>query len=233
MKKTIFIFIVFFQTLEFSQNLEGMEGLFFIPSADIKGDSKVTVGTNYLDKSIVSFGNFNKSAENYFISLNFLPFIEASVRITRLNGLSSSNTQAIGDRTPSIKLKLSEESLFFPSIAFGLHDIFAVFGGERAVHNNAFYTVATKNLKFGSIISNIAITLGYGTDHLDAANHNFVGIFGGLSLSVMDSVELIFENDSTRSNGAVKAKLFGHLNIVIGILKFKNISGGLSYSFYL
>lgn len=210
-----------------------MEGLLFIPSAEIHGDAKITIGTNYLDKSIVSFGQFRKSAENYFLSINFLPFAEASFRITRLNGLPSDNTQAIGDRTPSIKIRIKEESEYFPSLAFGLHDIFTVFGGERAVHNNALYGVATKNLKLGSLISNLSLTLGYGTEYLAAANHNFVGVFGGVSLTIMDSVELIFESDSKRSNGAIRTKLFNRINLLIGVLEFKNISGGLSYSFFL
>jgi len=231
--KKALLLILLLQTYSFSQNLEGMEGLLFIPSAEIHGDAKITVGTNFLDKSVVSFGGYNRSAENYFLTLNFLPFIEASIRITRLNGMSFKNSQAIGDRTPSMKIRIKEESESFPSLAVGLHDIFTVFGGTGAVHNNAFYTVATKNLKLGSIVSNVAITLGYGTDYLDAANHNFVGVFGGFSISVLNSVHFIVEYDSERTNGAIKAKLFDHLNVLIGILEFKNISCGLSYSFFL
>ncbi len=233
MKKALLVLILFLQTYSYSQNLEGMEGLFFIPSAEINADAKLTVGTNYLDRSIVSFGGFNISAENYFLSINFLPFVEASIRITRMNGLPSENSQAIGDRTPSIKLRIKEESEYFPSVAFGLHDIFTVFGGVGAVHNNALYGVATKNLNLGSIISSLSLTIGYGTDYLDAANHNFVGIFGGVSVKILDSVYFIIEYDSKRSNGAVRTQLFNHLNILIGFLEFKNISGGLSYSFFL
>jgi len=231
--KKVVLLILLLQTYSFSQNLEGMEGLLFIPSAEIHGDAKITVGTNFLDKSVVSFGGYNRSAENYFLSLNFLPFVEASIRITRLNGLPSINNQAIGDRTPSIKVRVKEESEYFPSLAFGLHDIFTVFGGEKAVHNNALYGVATKNLKLGSLISNLSLTLGYGTDYLAAANHNFVGIFGGTSIHFFNLFDVIAEYDAIRFNTALRTKLYNKINLIIGFLDLKDVSGGISFSFVL
>ena len=87
-----------------------MEGLFFIPSAEINQDAKVSFGVNYLDKNLISFGGYKNNATNYFLSFIFLPFIETSLRVTRLNGLPSMNNQAIGDRTASIKIRLLEES---------------------------------------------------------------------------------------------------------------------------
>lgn len=177
MKKVILLLSILGQTLAYSQNLEGMEGLFFIPSAEINQDAKVSFGVNYLDKNLISFGGYKNNATNYFLSFNFLPFIETSLRVTRLNGLPSTNNQAIGDRTASIKIRLLEESHIQPTISLGLHDLFTVFGGQSAVHNNSFYLIATKNFEFDMFLSNIAITIGYGTDLMSAANHNFVGGF--------------------------------------------------------
>lgn len=233
MKKVIFLLFILLQTLSYSQNLEGMEGLFFIPSAEISQDAKVTIGVNYLDKNLISFGGFKNNATNYFLSLNFLPFIESSLRITRLNGLPSINNQAIGDRTANIKIRLFEESNNQPAIAFGIHDLFTVFGGEGAVHNNACYLVVTKNFKLDMFLSNIDITIGYGSDLMRAANNNFVGVFCGLTFRLFEYFDLILEYDSKRVNGGLKAKFFNHFNLLVGSLDFKNVSGGISYSFQL
>ena len=233
MKKVILFLLILIRTISYSQNLEGMEGFFFIPSAEIYNDSKISFGTNYWNKDLVSFGNYQHDAVNYFLSLNFLPFIETSFRITRLNGLPSKNFQAIGDRTVSIKIKLVEESHILPALSIGVHDLFTVFGGQDAVHNNASYLIATKNFNFDLFISNIAITVGYGADILKAANHNFVGLFGGSSLRLFEYFDLILEYDSKRLNGGIKAKLFNHFNMLLGAIDFKYVSGGISYSFQL
>lgn len=221
------------RTISYSQNLEGMEGLVLIPSAEIDEDTKVSFGINYLDKGIVSFGGYNNNATNFFLSFNYLPFIEVSFRITRLMDLPSVNNQAIGDRTPSIKIRFFEESNYLPAISFGVHDLLTVFGGESAVHNNACYLVASKNFQLDPFLSNISISIGYGSDFMRAANHNFVGVFGGFSFRFLKHFDLILEYDAKRVNGGIKAKLFNHLNILVGAIDFKYLSGGISYSFQL
>ena len=59
------------------------------------------------------------------------------------------------------------------------------------------------------------------------------GVFSGISLRIFEYFDLILEYDSKRVNGGVKAKLFNHLNILVGALDLKDISGGISYSFQL
>ncbi len=231
MKKLFFILVIFLQTITYAQTLEGMEGLFFIPSAEIHQDAQISIGFNYLDKSLVSFGDFKYSAKNYFITFHFLPFIEASLRITRLNGLPPRNNEAIGDRTPSIKIRVFEESDILPAISIGVHDLMTVFGGEAAVHNNACYLVATKNFNLDSFLSNIALTVGYGSDFMKAANHNFVGLFGGLSLHLLNHFELMTEYDGKRANCGLRIKYFDHLSLLGGFIGYKHFSGGISYYF--
>ena len=233
MKKFIFLVFILAQSVVYSQNLEGMEGLFFIPTAEVKEDAKLAFGINYLNKNIVSFGRFKYDAANYYITLNFLPFIQSSIRITRFRGSPPNTTQAIGDRTASIKIRLFEESDIRPAVSIGIHDLFTVFGGEAAVHNNAFYLVATKNMELDSFLSNIALTIGYGSDLMRAENHNFVGLFGGAAFRVFQYLDLLIEYDTKRMNGGVKAKLFNHLNLLIGALDFKYISSGISFSFQI
>ncbi len=235
MKKVfIFLSILFFieQNIQ-CQTLEGITGLFFIPTADMQNDSKISIGASYLFKNIVSFGGFEYNAYSPYITINYLPFVEINLRLTRLIGLPPNNNEAIGDRTPNIRFRLFEEKKYWPTIVIGAHDLMTVFGGSEAVHNNSLYLVTTKHLLISSIINKTSISLGYGVNWQKAANHNFVGLFGGISFQFINTADLMTEYDGTHSNGGLRINLFNHIFLLGGFLQYKYFSGGAGFNFIL
>jgi hypothetical protein len=230
---TATIFLIFISAPNRAQTIEGTTGLFFIPTAEMQKDGQVIIGTNFVDKSIVSFSGYQRNAVTPFFSVTFLPFFEFSGKITRLINYNGSN-EGIGDRTISIRLRLYEESEYIPSILFGLHDLAGVYGGVEAVHNNALYMVCSKRFDLGSKIFNqISLHAGYGSDILNAAHHNFVGVFGGIDFKLINALELMSEYDGTHSNCGLRLKLFDHVSLLGGYLRYKYFSGGACINFQL
>lgn len=230
-------FIFFFFLLSFSlvqsQTLEGTTGLFLIPTAEMQKDGEITIGTNFVDRTLISFSNYERNAFAPFLSFTFLPFLEMNGKITRLIN-SNTNFQGIGDRTISLRLRFVEESEYFPGLLFGFHDIAGVYGGDEAIRNSALYIVGSKNFKVSSkFLSNISIHAGFGSDVVKAQHHNFVGLFGGIDLKFFNSIELMTEYDGAHSNGGIRVKLFDHIIILGGFLRLRYFSGGLSYNFQL
>lgn len=215
-----------------SQNLEGIAGLFYIPTADINLDGQFTIGASYLNKNYISFGSYQNSAVSPFITINYLPFLEISIRITRLINYEGNN-QAIGDRTVSTRVKILNENEILPSVVIGLHDILSAFGGVSAIHNSALYIVGSKNIFFYKSDIKLSISTGYGTDLIKAQNHNYVGLFGGLSFTFYNFFELMTEYDGKYSNGGVRIKLFDHFTLLAGLLRYKHFSGGAAFSWVL
>jgi hypothetical protein len=231
--KLIIIISLYFVVNLHSQTLEGTSGLLYIPTAEIQQDATVILGTSFVNKSVVSFGSYSYDAVTPYISMAFLPNLEIGVKITRLVDFNH-ETEGIGDRTVSLRIRVIEENDIMPAIAVGLHDVFTVFGGTDAIHNNALYVVSTKNLSLHStLINSISLTAGYGTDRLKANNHNFVGIFGGMSFQLIKFLYLMAEYDGTHSNGGFRINLFNHISILGGYLQYKYFSGGACFYFTL
>lgn len=216
-----------------AQTLEGTCGLFFIPTAEMQKDATITIGTNFVNKNLVSFSDYSQDAITPYITFSFLPFVEFNIKITRYveKGVGD---QALGDRTFSGRLRIIEESSTLPSIVIGCHDLLTVFGGVEAIHNNSLYIVATKNFQlYNFLISNISLTAGYGSDILQARTYNFVGLFGGVSIEFFRIMNLMNEYDGKRFNGGFRIKLFNNISILGGFLDYKHFSGGVAVSFQL
>lgn len=230
--KITFYFFLFTFTFCKAQNLQGLSGLFFIPTADLNNDGTLTIGTNFVNREVISFGGFNEDALTPYITLNYLPFAEFSLRITRLLN-SKVTTQGIGDRTISARVRFLEEQNYLPALLIGFHDMTAVYGGSGAVHNNSLYLVASKNIPVSNWLNLISIHLGYGTDKIKARTHHFVGLFGGLSFTFFNTLELMGEYDAERFNAGLRLTLFNHIKLLGGFMDMKHLSGGAAVSFQL
>ena len=110
-------------------------------------------------------------------------------------------SQAIGDRMISVRLRPLKESRFFPAFALGAHDFARVTGTAIPTNNfNALYLSASKGFGLRPVIDRIDFHLGYGTDWLEAKNHQFVGLFGGVSISPRPFIAFMLEYDAERIN---------------------------------
>lgn len=221
-----------------SQSLSGINGLVSIPTAYVNPDKNITLGIAYLT---------NKYLPNYFgaddiaaasILITYLPRIELGLRVThQVNGPS---TQGIGDRSPNAKILIFSESESFPAIAVGGTDLFWAFSTSNAVHFNSLFAVASKTFLF-ELYPNLvtSVHLGYGSDITKAADYQFVGVFGGISLDFNTSqflnsrISLMAEYDAERFNGGVRLTLFDHVNILVGLMGMDSFSGGMSVGWKL
>ena len=227
------LYIILKSSISPAQTLEGTTGLFFIPTAEMQADKQITIGASYIDKSLLSFSKYERNAVTPFFSFNFLPYVEISGKITRMINPNSSY-QGIGDRTVSLRIRLTSEAKYLPAVVVGLHDLAGVYGGSEAVRNNALYFVVSKHVSANDISNLIAgFHAGFGSDLIRAQHHNFVGLFGGINFMLYQTFEIMGEYDGAHTNWGVRVKLFNHISLLGGLLRLKHFSGGISYYFTL
>lgn len=225
-KKWILVFgialiLLIFQSGDgIAQSLTGTTGLVTIPTAEMPKDGEISFGLNWSNRK-----SFLNSTKNYsgFISLGYLPFIEISGRLTRC--LNLPKEMGIGDRMASIRLRPFIENAFFPSVVLGVHDLV----GTRTFH--ASYLAISKSFCPSGIGMNIH--LGYGVDWIEADRHQFVGLFGGISLSPKEFITLMLEYDAEKFNCGVRLFILNHLELLVALLDFDTFSGGIRYKFQL
>jgi hypothetical protein len=229
-KKVLLFLIIVYVSQSNAQSITGMSGQFTIPTADLLEDKEIIFGINYLPKN--AYPDYRSGFNNViiFTSFSFLPFIELSLRSTYpLNY----NQAAIGDRMPSLRIKLIKENNMIPSIAIGIHDFTAVFGGVEAIYFNSLYIVFSKNFTFDSFVKKVNISVGYGSDILKAARHHFVGIFFGYSIRLFNVLEVMNEYDSERFNVGIRLTVLKNIKIINGLIDFKHFTSGIALSFIL
>lgn len=229
-KFIICLIILFCTGIISGQTITGPIGLFTIPTAELLGDKKISIGVNFLDKKYVEYSNYNYDIAIVNIVIGFLPFLELTGRATRQLDIPESASHVM-DRYLGMKLKLKDEEKYWPSIAVGLNNPFNT--GESAKHFNSTYIVLTKTIALNNFLREVKVTLGYGSDLISAVDYQFVGIFGGIDLRFADYISFLAEYDADRFNGGVKVTLFDHLQILAGLMNFESFSGGMSINWEL
>jgi len=228
-------FILIFQCEHgITQSLTGTTGLVTIPTAEMPKDGEISFGTNWLNKKYLVLFDSNREYHGMvnFMTLGYLPFLEISLRLTR--HLNFPASQAIGDRMPSVRLRLFKENEFFPSVVLGAHDFMAVFGGLGRSNNfNVLYLATSKTFRLDSFVNRIEFHLGYGTDWIKARHHQFVGLFGGVSLSPSPFIALMLEHDAEKFNCGMRISVLDHVEVLVAFLNLDTFSSGISYKFSL
>jgi hypothetical protein len=214
-----------------AQSLTGNTGLILIPTAEFLNDGDWTFGASVVDKR--HNARFPNAYDQFacYTSLAFLPFLEVALRITRQ--LTSQIKEPLGDRMVSIRLQCIREKKFIPSLVLGTHDLMWVFGGTEAVHYNALYAALSKHVQFRENSINVGFHTGYGLDCIPASNHEFVGLFGGISIFYLKTVGLLLEYDTKKINGGVQIFILNHFQATIAFVGFNSISGGLNFKMNL
>ncbi len=212
-----------------SQSLSGLSGLLNIPTAEITSDGRINIGANYLERNHLKYAGGKKDVIAPFVTIGFLPFLEVSIRITRQ--LNYSGESHVMDRMFSCKIKFINEDNFLPVVALGLHNPYST--DPRAKHFTATYFVLSKNIEINSFINKFHVTLGYGSEIIEAEDYQYVGLFGGVSLTIFKSIEIMGEYDAERFNAGFRFTLFNHIKLLGGVMDFKHFSGGAAVSFVL
>lgn len=209
-----------------AQSLTGLSGYITIPSTEILSSGEIRVGAAFLPKE-----NLNLYAENYdglsvYINFGFLPFLELGIKATRL--INFPKDQALGDRMPSVRLKLLNESNIVPAIVIGMHD-FLKTSESQTIYNAASYLVLSKTILNNHSL-NIALVSGYDFNLIKTKAHQFNGFFGGSKITFFENYSLLVEYDSRVWNGGVRLNLFGHFSATLALIKMKYPSGNINLS---
>jgi hypothetical protein len=217
-----------------AQSLTGTSGLVTIPSAELPKDGEVIFGLNAGNKkyNVRNPGKFHHYS--YYATIGYLPFLEVSLRLTRHTNFSwSFGDEGLGDRMASVRLRVMKEKKYTPSLVLGVHDVFSAFEKTKVVYFNALYIVGSKTIKPMNSPFRFGLHMGYGTDRMKAKHHEFVGLFGGLSIGYKDFLSFMVEQDTEKFNGGVRLDLFRHVQILAALLNFDSFSGGVSFRFAL
>ncbi|HZK08115.1 MAG TPA: YjbH domain-containing protein [Bacteroidales bacterium] len=219
-----------------AQSLPGTTGYFNIPSAEIYPDRTLFVGTNLLNKEYKKWGNPDYHAMDFFVTTTFIPFVELSVRYSRMIDLPGELYKStVGDRMASIRVRPLKEGRYHPAVVVGLQNFFTTLQSGGASHFNSTYVVLTKNFRLNTFIDRVGVTAGYGSDLFTAADYQFLGLFYGINFSPknMDFLELMVEYDADKWNAGARVTILKHVVILAGLEGMDAFSGGISYKFQL
>ena len=131
------------------------------------------------------------------------------------------------------RLRPLKETRFLPAIVLGAHDFVWSLSGFPTNNFNALYLSASKGFQLGSLINSIQFHIGYGTDWLDAPSHEFVGLFGGVSISPRPFISLMFEHDTEKPNLGLRISVLDQIEFLAALLNFDTFSGGMNCKFRL
>jgi hypothetical protein len=219
-----------------SQSLPGTTGYFNIPSAEIYADRSFFAGTNLLNKEHKKWGNPDYHAMGFFVTTTFIPFVELSVRYSRMIDLPEElYNSTVGDRMASIRVRPLKEGRYHPAVVVGLQNFFTTLQSGDASHFNSTYIVLTKNFHLNTFIDRVGVTAGYGSDLFTAADYQFIGLFGGINFSPknMEFLELMMEYDADKWNAGARITILKHVVILAGLEGLDAFSGGISYKLTL
>ncbi len=216
-----------------AQTLTGTSGLFKIPTADMQKDGSITVGFASSDKKHEAYTNYQYNVLSGYVSFNYFPFLEVCGRLNRrLDDIEKTASEYVFDRVPIMRIRILKEKDLRPAVVIGAHDFTTAMGGTGAIHYNSLYCVATKHFKIFNQ-QDVGLHLGYGSDVIEAADHEFIGIFGGISYNPYKYLSLSLEYDAKHVNSGIKLTAFKHLTLIVGTVGFDSFSFGINYQIHL
>lgn len=231
----LLIFLVISVNYLKSQSLPGTTGYFNIPSADLQPDKSVYFGFNQATKKYQDYGNGEYDINIFYGTITFLEFLEVGLRYSRLDGFEPPDRKQAGDRIATARIRPIKQGKYHPSVLIGFQNFFTTLESGNASHFNSTYIVLTKDIGFQKIFKNIGLSIGYGSDFINSADYQFIGLFGGIQVipQHLDFLEIMFEYDADKWNVGTRLTLFNHLKILTGFEGLDSFSGGIAYQFTL
>jgi hypothetical protein len=212
-----------------AQTIYGVTGSIKIPDAYTVESGKCMMGVAY----IKDYYYPDKLREQWgiFVNIGFHSRLELGGRLGVFPDLSP-DSPIYGvrfDRILSGKFVLVKEKDRFPQIACGMQDI----TGTR--FHNSTYLVASKYIPVKELFG-IQLNVGYGTklnDLIlgDAANHNFIGFFGGAEFGFKKRIYLLAEYDALDINAGLKIIPKDWLSFYFSMFKMEVPLGGFFLKF--
>jgi len=219
-------------------SITGTTGLVDVPTARIIPDGKIAFGIGYTDREY-SLRGPEYAQVAYYVTAGYLPFLEASLRITNFPGKMDAGAYgSLKDRMASVKLRIVNEGRYLPSVLLGIHDMLGVHSTRdpaESVNFNTAYIVMSKSIHL-PLIRVLDVHLGYASDLMmkGARHHSMLGIFVGLERKLGRYLTVMGEYDTRKYNVGLRITPWGdRINIDLVVLGLKRISGGMSVSFNL
>lgn len=212
----------------FAQEVTAHSSLILAPTAEMPGDGVVRLSGGFINGEHSTLRGTN-DVTPYGASIGFLPFLELGFRFNRR---LDSERQALGDRLLLVRVQALSETEMRPAVAIGAHD-FLRSTGEETRKFNALYIVATKHFDPALPTGRIGLTLGYGSDIIDARAHQYKGVFGGVSAQPHEILEVMIEHDAATMNVGLRARLFSYVRLMVGLQALDTFVGGAAVQFRL
>jgi Exopolysaccharide biosynthesis protein YbjH len=206
-------------------SLGGMTGLLNTPTAEVTADGEFHLGYDLIAKDASYEGRGVVDNRIYFLTMGFLPNLEASIRATVLPGQSQIpevRTSTI-DRMGSARYRILPEKKW-PALAIGMDDV----RGTRRYHS--FYLVATKGFEVSSRLLSASFSGGRGFRTFRAGRYLLDGTFGGADIILGNRAFFIVEYDSEKWNGGIRLCPFPQLTAQLAFLDFDTPSGGVAWT---
>ena len=214
-----------------AQSVMGMNGLFYVPTAENVEGGKFMVGANYLPKeALPPYFTQTYNSANYFVDINIFSFLEVCYRMTMIKGENGKLNQQ--DRSYTIKIRPISEGKYRPGLAIGITDPFND-GGVNSYES--YYGVLTKGFNLGNNVLSLSIGSYLNKKRDDLRKKDFGNVFYGLSFkpAFCKDIKLIGEYDSKVYNAGVEVTLLKHFNINAFLYDMKHLSAGIRYEYVL
>jgi hypothetical protein len=205
-------------------SLGGTTGLVTTPTADVMPDRAFHFGFMFVDQKWAFAERDNSDNEIYFITMGFLPRLEASVRATVFPNtelLEGEDAPQV-DRSASARLQILRGGRW-PAVAVGIDDV----RGNRLFHS--LYVVGTQSIQALTQVE-LRGSLGYGSTALDAREHTLDGVFGGFEGIFWHRASLIVDLDTEKVNSSIRLMIFNRVSLHLAWLDLETVSGGLGWT---
>jgi len=217
--------VVLGSTDSVAQSVTGTTSLITIPTGEMPDDGTLSFGGGFVNKKYSDYLDGRVHFTPYFIAVSYLPFLEVSFRFSRPWRLD--DRERLGDRMVSARLQLLRENKKRPALVFGVHDFLSGVGASHNLYFNALYLVASKHIQLAPFAA--GFHLGYGTDWMKARHHQFVGPFGGVSVSPFRFLDVMLEYDGETVNVGQRVTLFKSLEVLVALENLDTFTGGATF----
>ena len=190
--------------------LEGVTGILNVPTAEVTKDGEFYIGFGLNENNVRYPG---REQRNYFVGVGFLPRLEVVARYIDFPEIQDPSVPGFGtrkDRSVNVKVQLLSEDCAPVSVAAGMYDV-----GGRAVIERGTYGVISKT------IGPARFTLGAGNKRLD-------GVFGGVEVSPVPELDLMYEYDTYDHNFGLRLNPHPDWHLTLGSVS-DGFSWGVSY----
>jgi exopolysaccharide biosynthesis protein YbjH len=205
----------------------GMTGFVNTPWCGVMPDRTVELGYSRIPRPVAYDHRGEHRNDVYYVTLGFLPRVEAGLRWTVIPGLKSFSAEVPesrltdSDRMLSSRLAVLEPGPGRPGLALGIEDAI----GTKRFHST--YIVG------GIPIENRALqcrfSLGYAARIFMASRRTLDGVFGAIELSPWRPVAGAIEHDTEKWNASLGVDLVLGLRARLSLLDLRHPSAGLGW----